>query len=216
MPSPGFKLKRRFIVAQSDACPLAQFRRFRALLDAIPQPAILKDTEGRIALANAAASRLWNKKPDELVGLTSGDLVDPASACWAEAADTLALYSSAPKLLRRRMKLQGQQESFLVSVAPVYLSRGERPDGIIVVVQPDSMDAADPANSAEAMVLRQFAELALIRCELRDEEKESAEETRILGRPLSALRACVERGAIGNSETNPGGIWLPLKRLLKL
>jgi PAS domain S-box-containing protein len=64
-------------MAQSDSCPLAQFRRFRALLDAIPQPAILKDTEGRIALANAAASRLWNKKPEELVGLTSGDLVDP-------------------------------------------------------------------------------------------------------------------------------------------
>src|SRR5882762_8900973 len=42
-------------MAQSDSCPLAQFRRFRALLDAIPQPAILKDTEGRIALANAAA-----------------------------------------------------------------------------------------------------------------------------------------------------------------
>ncbi len=68
-------------MAQSDSCPLAQFRRFRALLDAISQPAIVKDTEGRIALANEAASRLWNKKPEELVGLTSSDLVDPASAC---------------------------------------------------------------------------------------------------------------------------------------
>jgi PAS domain S-box-containing protein len=204
-------------VAQSDACPLAQFRRFRALLDAIPQPAILKDTEGRIALANVAASRLWNKKPEELVGLTSGDLVDPASACWAEAVDTLALHSDAPKLLRRRMKLRGQQKSFLVSVAPVYLTRGERPDGIIVVVQPDGNDAAAPADSAEAVVLRQFAELALIRCELRDEEKKGAEEVAILGRPLSALRACVERGALGSSGAElPGGVWLPLKRLLKL
>jgi PAS domain S-box-containing protein len=204
-------------MAQSDACPLAQFRRFRALLDAIPQPAILKDTEGRIALANAAASRLWNKKPEELVGLTSGDLVDPASACWAEAADTLALYSSAPKLLRRRMKLRGQQKSFLVSVAPVYLSRGERPDGIIVVVQPDGMDGAIPADSAEAVVLRQFAELALIRCELRDEEKQSAEEAGILGRALPSLKACVERGAFGSPGPNLSeGSWLPLKRLLKL
>jgi PAS domain S-box-containing protein len=204
-------------MAQSDSCPLAQFRRFRALLDAIPQPAILKDTEGRIALANAAASRLWNKEPEELVGLTSGDLVDPASACWAEAVDTLALYSSAPKLLRRKMKLRGQQKSFLVSVAPVYLSRGERPDGIIVVVQPDGMDAAIPADSAEAVVLRQFAELALIRCELRDEQKRTAEEAEISARPLPSLQACVERGAFGSAGPDlPGGIWLPLKRLLKL
>ena len=174
-------------MAQSDSSPLAEFRRFRALLDAIPQPAILKDTEGRIALANAAASRLWDKKPEELVGLTSGDLVDPASACWAEAVDTLALYSSAPKLLRRRMKLRGQQKSFLVSVAPVYLSRGARPDGIIVVVQPDGNDAAAPADSAEAIVLRQFAELALIRCELRDEEKKSWEEAGISGRAHGAF-----------------------------
>lgn len=204
-------------MAQSDACPLAQFRRFRALLDAIPQPAILKDTEGRIALANAAASRLWNKKPEELVGLTSGDLVDPASACWAEAADTLALHSDAPKLLRRRMKLRGQQKSFLVSVAPVYLSRGERPDGIIVVVQPDGMEAGALADSAETIVLRQFAELALIRCELREGEKESSEEAGILGNPLPALRACVERGALGSSgQILSEGSWLSLKRLLKL
>ena len=204
-------------MAQSDSCPLAQFRRFRALLDAIPQPAILKDTEGRIALANAAASRLWNKKPEELVGLTSGDLVDPASACWAEAVDTLALYSGAPKLLRRRMKLRGQQKSFLVSVAPVYLSRGERPDGIIVVVQADGKDAADPAGSAEAIVLRQFAELALIRCELRDEEKKSPEEAEMAGHTLPSLQACVERGALSSPAPDlSGGLWLPLKRLLKL
>lgn len=203
-------------MAQSDSSPLAEFRRFRALLDAIPQPAILKDTEGRIALANAAASRLWDKKPEELVGLTSGDLVDPASACWAEAADTLALYSTKPKLLRRRMKLRGQQKSFLVSVAPVYLSRGKRPDGIIVVVQPDGNDAGAPGDSAEAVVLRQFAELALIRCELRDTEK-SAEEPGISAVPLPSLQACVERGAFGSPGTNLSeGLWLPLKRLLKL
>ena len=215
--SPRFEISRRFLVAQSDSCPLAQFRRFRALLDAIPQPAILKDTEGRIALANAAASRLWNKEPEELVGLTSGDLVDPASACWAEAVDTLALYSGAPKLLRRRMKLRGQQKSFLVSVAPVYLSRGERPDGIIVVVQPDGRDAAAPGDSAEAIVLRQFAELALIRCELRDEKKKNAEEARIPAGPLPTLQACIERGALGSSgPALSEGLWVPLKRLLKL
>ena len=201
-------------MVQSDSGPLAQFRRFRALLDAIPQPAILKDTEGRIALANVAASRLWNKKPEELVGLTSGDLVDPASACWAEAVDTLALHSDAPKLLRRRMKLRGQQKSFLVSVAPVYLSKGERPDGIIVVVQPDGMEVPGPGDSAETIVLRQFAELALIRCELRDEEKLRSERAGILGRPMAPLEAC---GALGSSgPSGSGGIWLPLKRLLKL
>src|SRR5713101_6556213 len=101
-------------MAQSESCPLAQFRRFRALLDAISQPAIVKDTEGRIALANEVASRLWNKSPEELVVLARGELVDPASACWSEAVDTLAMYSSAPKLLRRRMKVRGQQQSFLV------------------------------------------------------------------------------------------------------
>jgi PAS domain S-box-containing protein len=167
-------------MAQSDSCPLAQFRRFRALLDAISQPAIVKDTEGRIALANEAASRLWNKRPEELVGLTSGDLVDPASACWAEAVDTLALYSGAPKLLRRRMKVRGQQQSFIVSVAPLYLARGERPDGIIVVVQLDGKDAFEPAESAEAIGQRQVAELALIKCELRDEEKKTQNNQELL------------------------------------
>ncbi len=178
-------------MAQSDSCSLEQYRRFRVLLDAIPQPAIVKDTEGRIALANEAASRLWNKKPEELVGLTSSDLVDPASACWAEAVDTLALYSNAPKLLRRRMKIRGQQKSFLVSVAPVYLSRRERPDGIIVVVQLDDKDVFEPAESAEAMRQRHFAELALIRSELRDEEKKDP----VIARPP---------------------LWLPLKEFLKI
>ncbi len=202
---------------QSESCPLAQFRRFRALLDAISQPAIVKDTEGRIALANEAASRLWNKRPEELVGLTSGDLVDPASACWAEAADTLAIYSSAPKLLRRRMTMRGQQQSFLVSVAPVYLTPGERPDGIIVVVQLDGKDAFEPAQSAEAIGQRQFAELALIKCQLRNEERNKSEEAGTPVRPLPSLRVCVERGALGTSESNLSDrLWLPLKRLLQI
>jgi PAS domain-containing protein len=172
---------------------LAQFSKFRVLLDAISQPAILKDTDGRIAVANEAASRLWNKKPEELVGLTSSDLVDPASACWAEAVDTLALYSNAPKILRRRMKIHGQRESFLVSIAPVYLTRGERPDGIIVVVQLNNKDAFPPAGSAEAIGQRHFAELALIKCELRAEKEKDPEEAR-----------------------TPDGLWLPLKQLLNI
>jgi len=203
-------------MAQSDSCPLAQFRRFRALLDAISQPAIVKDTEGRIALANEAASRLWNKKPEELVGLTSSDLVDPASACWAEAADTLALYSSAAKLLRRRMKVRGQHQSFLVSIAPVYLTRGERPDGIIVVVQLDGKDAFEPAEFAEAIGQRQFAALALIRCNLRDEVKKNSEEGGTPERPLPSLQVCVKRTALSTSESNLSDrLWLPLKRLLQ-
>ena len=84
-----------------------------------------------------------------LVGLTAGDLVDPASACWTEAAATIALHSSAPKLLRRRMKLRGREQSFLVSVAPIYLTREERPDGIIVVVHPNGNLAASAAKRAK-------------------------------------------------------------------
>lgn len=182
-------------MAQSDSCPLAEFRRFRALLDALSQPAIVKDTEGRIALANEAASRLWNKKPEQLVGLSSGDLVDPASARWAEAMDTVLLYSSAPKLLRRRMRVRGQQSLILVSIAPVYLTRGGRPDGIIVVVQPNGKDVPEPAESAEATAQRQLAQLALIKCELRDEEHLALSTS---GPDLSE------------------GVWLPLKRLLKI
>lgn len=204
-------------MAQSDSCPLAQFNRFRALLDAISQPAIVKDTEGRIALANEPASRLWDKKPEELVGLTSGDLVDPASARWAEAVDTLALYSSAPKLFRRRMKVGGQHQSFLVSAAPVYLTRGERPDGIIVVVQLDGKDAFEPAESAEAIGQRQFAALALIKCELRDEEEKNSEQAGTPGRPLPSLRVCVKRGALGTSGSDLSDrLWQPLKRLLQI
>ena len=204
-------------MVQSDSCPLAQFRRFRALLDAISQPAIVKDTEGRIALANEAASRLWNKKPEELVGLTSGDLVDPAWACSAEAGDTLALYSSASKLLRRRMRVRGQQQSLLVNVAPVYLTGGERPDGIIVVVQLDGEDAFEPAGFAEAIGQRQFAALALIRCNLRDEVKKNSEEGGTPGRPLPSLRPCVKRAALVTSESNLSDrLWLSLKRLLQI
>src|SRR5258707_1999220 len=189
-------------MAKSDSCPLAQFRRFRALLDAIPQPAILKDTEGRIALANAAASRLWNKEPEELEGLTSGDLVDPASACWAEAVDTLALYSSAPKLLRRRMKVRGQQQSFLVSVAPVYLTRGERPDGIIVAVQLDGKDAFEPAESAKAIGQRQFAGMGLIKWRIRDGGEKSSEVGENTRPPLPALQDFLQHAAICNSCSN--------------
>ena len=204
-------------MAQSESRPLAQFRRFRALLDAISQPAIVKDTEGRIALANEAASRLWNKSPEELVGLTSGDLVDPASACWAEAVDTLAMYSSAPKLLCRRMTVRGQQKSFLVSVAPVYLTRRERPDGIIVVVQLDGKDAFEPAEPAGAIGQCQFAELALIKCQLRDEERNKSEEAGTPVRPLPSLGVCVKRGPLDTSGPNLSDrLWLPLKRLLQI
>jgi PAS domain S-box-containing protein len=196
---------------------LAQFRRFRVLLDALPQPAILKDRQGRIALANEAASRLWHMQPDELVGLTAGDLVDPASACWTEAADTLALHSSAPKLLRRRMKLRGEEQSFLVSIAPVYLTREERPDGIIVVVHPNGKDAPERAESADAIVQRQFAELALIKCELRDEDKELLEKQGL----LDVLRLPEGLASNAGPFSSPlpdfsEGCWFPLKRLMKV
>ena len=86
-----------------------------------------------------------------------------------------------------------------------------------ILGQAEGNGAAAPVDSAEAIVLRQFAELALIRCELRDEEKTSEEEAGISTLPLPSLLACVERGAFGSSGPDlPGGIWLPLKRLLKL
>lgn len=162
-------------MSQHGWCPPEQFRRFRALLDAISQPAIVKDNQGRIALVNDAAARLWNKKPEELVGLTAGDLIDPASACWAEAVDTLVLHSGASKLLRRKVKVRGQQPSFVISVAPVYLTRGGRPDGIIVVVQPNGKDAPGPEEFAQALAQRQVAEAALLKSEIRDEEKKTSE-----------------------------------------
>jgi len=208
---------------------LAQFRRFRVLLDAIPQPAILKDTCGRIALANEAAARLWRKAPDELVGLTAGDLVDPASACWAEAADTIALHSSAPKLLRRRMKLRGQEQSFLVSVAPIYLTREERPDGIIVVVHPNGKVAAAAQASArddaaDVYAERQFAELALINCHVRDERQQAEKMQTMLDLLCLPDRLAAAQSPEAAPETqtaaNPLSYlsddrhWWPLKRLM--
>src|SRR5258707_3256989 len=151
------------------------------------------------------------------VGLTSAYLVDPDSACCAEAVDTLALYSSAPKLLRRRMRVRGQHQSLLVSVAPVYLTPVERPDGIIIVVQLDGKDAFEPSEFAEAIGQRQFAALALIRCNLRNEVKRNSEEAGTPERPLPSLRVCVKRTAVGTSESNLSDrLWLPVKRLLQI
>ncbi len=176
----------------------------------------MKDTCGRIALANEAASRLWQKTPEQLVGLTAGDLVDPASACWAEAADTIALHSNAPQLLRHRMKLRGQQQSFLVSVAPIYLTREERPDGIIVVVHPNGNPALEVSEAADAVARRQFAELALIKCEVGN----AAEQSEKMQRVLDFLCLPDRLASATDYSTDPlrtptEGYWWPLKRLME-
>ncbi len=195
---------------------LAPFRRFRVLLDAIPEPAIVKDTCGRIALANEAASRLWQKTPEQLVGLTAGDLVDPASACWAEAADTIALHSSAPRLLRHRMKLRGQQQSFLVSVAPIYLTREERPDGIILVVHPNGNPALAASEAADAVAQRQFAELALIKCRVGNAAEQSEKMQRVLDfLCLPDRLASATDFSTDPLQTPTEGYWWPLKRLME-
>ncbi len=205
------------------------------LLDAIPQPAILKDTCGRIALANEAAARLWRRKPEELVGLTAGDLVDPASACWTEAAAAIALHSSAPKLLRRRMKLRGRDQSFLISVAPIYLTREDRPDGIIVVVHPSGNPTASPADAREEIpdefTQRQFAELALIRCHVQDEQQQVERIQHVLDLlclpdRLAAAHAESITAAVAAATPQPAAAnslsylsderhWWPLKRLME-
>jgi PAS domain-containing protein len=215
-------------MTEIDPNSLAQFGRFRVLLDAIPQPAILKDSCGRIALANEAAARLWRKTPDDLVGLTACDLVDPASACWAEAADTIALHSNAPKLLRHRMKLRGREQSFLVSVAPIYLTREERPDGIIVVVHSNGKVAAAPAGAhdeaVDSFAERQFAELALINCHVRDERQQvenmhSVLDLLCLPDRLAAAQA-TESAPVTRTAANPLSYlsddrhWWPLKKLM--
>lgn len=113
--------------------------------------------------------------------------------------------------------MHGQQRSFLVNVAPVYLTAGERPDGIIVVVQLDGKDAFEPAQSAEAIGQRQFAELALIKCQLRNEERNKSEEAGTPVRPLSSLGVCVKRGVLDSSGANLSDrLWLPVKRLLQI
>lgn len=219
-------------LSENNANSLAQFRRFRVLLDAIPQPAILKDTCGRIALANEAAARLWRKTPEELVGLTACDLVDPASACWTEAADTIAMHSGAPKLLRRRMKLRGHQQSFLVSVAPIYLSRDERPDGIIVVVHPNGTLNAPPAgarqDAATDYAQRQFAELALINCHVRDEQQQVEQMQSLLDLLCLPDRLAAAQTELAAEAPPPPKLganplsylsdqrhWWPLKRLME-
>ena len=172
---------------------LEQFTRFRVLLDAMSQPAILEDIEGRIALANQAAAKLWNRTPEELVGLTAGDLLDPASACWAEAVDTIMFHSDAPKLLRRIVKVPGQKQSFQVSVAPVSLTPAGRVDGIIVVAEPSNRDLANHGESAGMISDRQLAVLALLKCELREVEKKSQANRRLPGTILDASSEVVPR-----------------------
>lgn len=212
---------------ENNANPLSQFSRFRVLLDAIPQPAILKDTCGRIALANEAAARLWRLTPEGLIGLTACDLVDPASACWTEAAATIAMNASAPKLLRRRMKMRGREQSFMVSVAPIYLTREERPDGIIVVVHPNGNLAASAAGAREDSATqdftqRQFAELALITCHVSDERQQVEKMQNLLDllclpdRVAATGPAPATPQPAGNSLSYLGDErhWWPLKRLM--
>jgi PAS domain S-box-containing protein len=71
-------------------------RESRALLDAIPDPAWLVDTDARVLATNAAFCRKVDRPMDEVVGMTTFDLFPPETATQLREAQLRVYRENAP------------------------------------------------------------------------------------------------------------------------
>ncbi len=100
-------------------------RESRALLDAIPDPAWLVDTEGRFLAINEALCRIAHKPMDAILGTTAESLWSPEVA--------KRLRESQAEVYRQRRPLREEQwfdigngpQAFEILRAPVYDDKGE-------------------------------------------------------------------------------------------
>ena len=97
------------------------------LMNALPQPVFVKDTEHRWVIVNDAFAALMRKPKDELLHKSDGDLFPPEYAVRAAAHDDEAMRANAPVVLEEYVEFpDGRQGWFNKSKVGVELDEGER------------------------------------------------------------------------------------------
>ena len=108
-------------------------RESRALLDAIPDPAWLVDTQGHFLAINEAFCRLVHKPMDQILGITARELWSPEIAEKLMESQAAVLRERRPLREERWFDIGSGPQPFEFLRAPVYNENGE-PKGIAGVV----------------------------------------------------------------------------------
>ncbi len=93
---------------------LNEKERLNTLIQTIPDLVWLKDPEGRFLLCNTQFSKLYNKEPAEIIGLTDYDLLDEKLADEYTSIDKMALESNEPIKSFGEMKLYDGKNDLIV------------------------------------------------------------------------------------------------------
>ncbi len=93
---------------------LNEKERLNTLIQTIPDLVWLKDPEGRFLLCNTQFSKLYNKEPTEIIGLTDYDLLDKKLADEYTSIDKMALESNEPIKSFGEMKLYDGKNDLIV------------------------------------------------------------------------------------------------------
>jgi two-component system, cell cycle sensor histidine kinase and response regulator CckA len=101
-------------------------QRLKTILDTIPDPAWLKDQEGRFLAVNAAWSRLWGINPRDAMGKTIVEILPPGVANRFDEQDRAIMQSRQP--LQTEEFLTGKDGRpiwFETIKSPLFNERGE-------------------------------------------------------------------------------------------
>lgn len=97
----------------------------KAILDNIPFPAWLKDSEGRYIAVNEVFSKLKYLSGKEVVGLTDRDLFSPEAALEKRSEDLKVLETKEAFNVEKKVKLNNKDRWINVCKMPVYGEDGE-------------------------------------------------------------------------------------------
>ena len=103
----------------------AKTREARALLDSIPDPAWLLDTDGRYLAVNEAFCRYKGFPMDAVIGHTVEELFSPEEAKHLRDGQLEVYAKGGPVRQQVRLKLQGKDVPFEFLRVPVYGEHGE-------------------------------------------------------------------------------------------
>lgn len=110
------------------AATLADARRFRAFMDAMPATAWIKDEQGRYLLMNALVERLWSVREADLLGKTDFDFLPRGVAEAIRANDATVRREGRPVDIEERVPTaDGEQRTWLATKFPM-----PTPDGVAV------------------------------------------------------------------------------------
>jgi PAS domain S-box-containing protein len=117
-------LRQRALELAQKAHSEAVEERMQVLMDRAPVPIYVKDGERRYVLANQVAHELAGLEPNELIGLTDGEIMPAETAREVEASDRRILDAGATYEAEETFVVGAQERSFLTVKFPFVDDRG--------------------------------------------------------------------------------------------